>query len=243
MPATARGSAGRSDDRRSRIRSVVEFVTKQRAEGNPITDSQIVGFYSELMPELGEALKQTSIVGKETSTAINLQGENTEPVGACPTCEFEPVEIPGYEIVELIATAGQAAVYLGRQKSVGRNVAIKVIRHAGSHARYLHEQEVRVLGRLKHHNIVTIFDSGITAHGVPYYVMDYIQGGQLNHYVVGRKLSLREKLALFAKVCDGVMAAHLRGVIHRDLKPANIRVTPDGEPKIIDFGFDSFGEW
>ena len=97
---------------------------------------------------------------------------------------------------------------------------------------------VRVLGRLRHANIVRIFDSSV-ADGRFYYVMDYIPGLPLDAHVRQAlpTLSSRDELVqLFVKICDAVNAAHLRGIIHRDLKPGNIRVDREGEPFVLDFG-------
>jgi hypothetical protein len=106
---------------------------------------------------------------------------------------------------------------------------------SGSADRARFEREVQILGALQHPNIVTIHDSG-QARGLFYLVMDYIPGQALDEYASNSRLKLREVLGLFVKVCEAVNAAHLRGIIHRDLKPSNIRVDPDGEPHILDFG-------
>lgn len=146
--------------------------------------------------------------------------------------------IRGYTVTREISRGGQGLVFEALQESTRRTVAIKVLRQghfaeAGERARF--EREVQVLGQLKHPNIVTIHDSG-TAAGHAYYVMDYIAGQALDEFVAARALSVRDTLALLAKVCEAVHAAHLRGVIHRDLKPSNIRIDDAGEPHVLDFG-------
>ncbi|MHC4281081.1 MAG: serine/threonine protein kinase, partial [Planctomycetota bacterium] len=88
---------------------------------------------------------------------------------------------------------------------------------------------------LKHPNIVTIYDSGIT-RGQYYFAMEYIDGKPLDKFVQYEKLSLRQTMELFNKVCSAVAYAHQRGVMHRDLKPGNILVDANGEPHILDFG-------
>lgn len=144
----------------------------------------------------------------------------------------------GYHLSREIHRGGQGVVYLARQKNTGRDVAIKVMREgpfAGPGDRFRFEQEVRLLAELRHPNIVAIHDSGTSA-GFFYFVMDYIAGEPLDEFVRNRKPSVADTLRLFARVCDAVSAAHLRGVIHRDLKPANIRVDERGEPHVLDFG-------
>ena len=104
---------------------------------------------------------------------------------------------------------------------------------AGEQARF--EREVQILGQLNHPNIVAIHDSGQAA-GCHYFVMDYISGQPLDVWMAGAAHSIEETLRLFAKICNAVNAAHLRGITHRDLKPGNIRVDENGEPHILDFG-------
>ncbi len=106
----------------------------------------------------------------------------------------------------------------------------------GSAGRSRFEREVQVLGQLDHPNIVRIHDSGVTKDGSCFYVMDYISGKPLDRLMQDGQLPIREALRLFAKICEAVNAAHLKGVIHRDLKPANIRIDKHGEPIVVDFG-------
>lgn len=146
--------------------------------------------------------------------------------------------IPGYTIVRELHRGGQGVVYLARQEGTGRQVAIKLMREgalARANDRIRFEREIQVLAQLHNPNIVTIHDSGV-AGGCGYYVMDYIAGRTLDEYVRHGEHTVEEILRLFVKVCHAVNAAHLRGVIHRDIKPSNIRVTPEGEPHVLDFG-------
>ncbi|MFZ4573214.1 MAG: protein kinase domain-containing protein, partial [Phycisphaerales bacterium] len=120
-----------------------------------------------------------------------------------------------------------------------RRVAIKVMHSGpfgGSKGKARFEREVQILGQLNHPNIVRIHDSGLTKDGSFFYVMDYISGRTLSEHLQAKKLDLDTMLRLFGKICNGVNAAHLKGVIHRDLKPANVRVDQSGEPIIVDFG-------
>lgn len=146
---------------------------------------------------------------------------------------------PGYEITREIHHGGQGVVYQAIQHSTKRKVAIKVLLegpYASRSSKRRFEREIDLIASLKHPNIVSIFDSGVTTDGRQYYVMDYVPGHRLEQFVRDRKLSLREALDLMLKVVDAVNYAHQRGVIHRDLKPWNIVVDPEGNPKILDFG-------
>ncbi|MFG0306431.1 MAG: protein kinase [Phycisphaerales bacterium JB040] len=170
---------------------------------------------------------------------------------------------PGYEVTREIHRGGQGVVYQAVQASTRQKVAIKVM-HGGATlgpaARARFEREVQVLGQLNHPNIVKLHDSGVTGDGSFFYVMDYISGRALDEVLRDQRRAQREAerelaksgkrsrsgelvgpgvdetLRLFAKICEAMNAAHLRGVIHRDLKPANIRVDSNGEPIIVDFG-------
>jgi WD40 repeat protein len=178
--------------------------------------------------------------------------ESTE--AATPPALPHGDSIPGYEILREIHRGGQGVVYQAVQKSTNRKVAIKVMREgpfAGTGDKARFEREVQILGQLQHPNIVAVHDSG-SAAGSFYFVMDYISGQPLDVYLAGAAekehgakgskgpgrvgLSIDSTLKLFAKICEAVNAAHLRGVIHRDLKPGNIRIDAQGEPHVLDFG-------
>ena len=147
-------------------------------------------------------------------------------------------QIPGYQIHNELHRGGQGVVYLATHEGTRRQVAIKVMLNGGfasPHDKVRFEREIQVLAQLQNPNIVSIHDSGEAGENA-FYVMDFVAGPTLDEYVESREMTVREKLVLFMVVCQAVNAAHLRGVIHRDLKPSNIRVTPEGEPKVLDFG-------
>lgn len=153
--------------------------------------------------------------------------------------------LPGYEIQQECQRGGQGVVFRSTQIGTGRDVAIKVLHEtsatkARDRARF--EREVKILGQLRHPNIVKIIDSGST-DGRFYYIMDFVNGLPLDDYVLNNDLSIRDALALFVKVCDAVEVAHLRGIIHRDIKPSNIRVDQGGEPHVMDFGLAKVDEF
>ena len=146
--------------------------------------------------------------------------------------------IEGYEIVEELPRGGQAAVYKAIHTATKTNVAIKVLlptMMASARARYYFEREAELIASLDHPNIVSIRDSGIIHHQY-YFVMQYIEGQPLERYVRSEKLSFRETVMLFNKICTAITYAHQQGIIHRDLKFANILVDKRGEPHVLDFG-------
>ncbi len=143
-----------------------------------------------------------------------------------------------YEIVSLLGEGGMGQVYLAEDRQLGRTVAIKLVKRAlhGAQIGAQFETEERILAALNHPHIAHLYGVAVTPDGLPYFVMEYVEGEPLDRYVAARPSSLPARLALFRKICSAVSYAHQRLVIHRDLKPANIRVTPAGEPKLLDFG-------
>lgn len=198
-----------------------------------LSDDQSCAAHSDLMPELGEALRGLAVIERARRTSSDGARPWSDRWSSVATDSF-----PGYELLREIHRGGQGIVYCARQHSTDRDVALKVLldgAFAGSLDRGRFEREVKLLAALRHPNIVTIHDSG-TAAGHFFFVMDYIAGQPLDLYTSGRPRSIKQTLMLFSKICDAVNAAHARGIIHRDLKPANIRVDERGEPYILDFG-------
>lgn len=147
-----------------------------------------------------------------------------------------------FVVEDLLGRGGMGEVYRATQlEPFVRTVAVKLIRDRvlGSRQAALFEVERQVLAQMSHPAIAHVYDAGTTADGQPWFAMEYVEGLPLTQWCDRRQLGLRERLALFARVCRGVQHAHQKGVIHRDLKPGNILVTEvDGtpQPKIIDFG-------
>jgi len=145
-----------------------------------------------------------------------------------------------YRIEGEIGSGGMGVVYLGERAddAFQRRVAIKVIRRGMDTdfilRRFRHER--RILAALDHPNIARLLDGGATDTGLPYFVMEYIEGQPLYAYCDSHRLNIRERLKLFCEVCKAVDYAHQRLIIHRDIKPNNILVTPAGVPKLFDFG-------
>jgi eukaryotic-like serine/threonine-protein kinase len=153
--------------------------------------------------------------------------------------ELRPGEMLGdYRIVSLLGEGGMGEVYLADDTHFGRQVAIKLIKQGFGTKEFVRHfrQEERILAALNHPNIARLYGGAVTPNGLPYFVMEYVEGIALETYAAQHSLSIRERLALFRKVCAAVSYAHQNLVIHRDLKPANIRVTAEGEPKLLDFG-------
>jgi serine/threonine protein kinase/tetratricopeptide (TPR) repeat protein len=145
-----------------------------------------------------------------------------------------------YELKRRVGQGGMAAVFLaGRADGEYRQqVAIKLLLPGLEKDEILgrFRKERQTLAGLDHPNIVKLLDGGSTPEGLPYLVMDYVEGSPIDKYCDSHKLSIDQRLRLFGKVCEAVQHAHQKLVIHRDLKPGNILVTANGVPKLLDFG-------
>jgi serine/threonine protein kinase/tetratricopeptide (TPR) repeat protein len=148
--------------------------------------------------------------------------------------------VGAYVIVGELGRGGMGAVYLGERADgqFEKQVAIKVLKRGTDTDEVLRRFAVerQILARLDHPNITRLLDAGTTGDGLPYVVMDYVDGVAITQFAQEQKLSLADRLRLFLKVCSAVEFAHGNGVIHRDIKPTNIVVTCNSEPKLLDFG-------
>ena len=153
-----------------------------------------------------------------------------------------PSEIGRYKILGIIASGGMGVVYEAMQEAPRRRVGLKIIKAGAASEMALRRFhfESQTLAKLSHPNIAQVYEAGTweSENGeVPFFAMEYISGARgIVSYVEKKNLSIRDRLELFAKVCDAVHHAHQKGIIHRDLKPDNILVDTNGEAKIIDFG-------
>lgn len=152
--------------------------------------------------------------------------------------------IAQYRIIEEIGAGGMGKVYKALDTKLDRNVAVKVLRPELLRDRdkvRRFRQEAKAASSLNHAAIVTVFDVGEAKRSddadqsVDFIVMEFVEGESLRQKL-RQRLPLAKRLELVAKIADGMAAAHAAGVVHRDLKPDNIIITPEGQPKIVDFG-------
>jgi serine/threonine protein kinase len=166
-----------------------------------------------------------------------LQEISTAARRALPCLEARARRCGPYRLLKVIGRGGMGAVYLAERQDeeVTQHVAVKLLPlGANDRQREQFLREKETLSVLSHPNIAHMLDAGFMDNGEPFLVMEYIDGKRID--VFAARLSLREKVALFLKVCAAAAYLHRNLVVHRDLKPGNILVTADGEPKLIDFG-------
>jgi serine/threonine protein kinase/TolB-like protein/Tfp pilus assembly protein PilF len=148
--------------------------------------------------------------------------------------------IGAYRLLSELGGGGMGTAYLAERadEEFEKRVAIKLIKRGMDTdavlRRFRHERQI--LANLDHPNIARLLDGGTTNDGLPYFVMEYVEGEPIDVYCQRRRLTVTERLKLFALVCDAVQHAHDHRVVHRDLKPGNILVSADGAPKLLDFG-------
>jgi serine/threonine protein kinase/tetratricopeptide (TPR) repeat protein len=148
--------------------------------------------------------------------------------------------VGAYVIVRELGRGGMGTVFLAERADgqFEKQVAIKVLNRGADTAEILRRfrAERQILAKLDHPNIARLLDAGTTDDGLPYFIMDYIVGAPVTRFAVTQRLSTRQRLELFLKICAAVEFAHRNLVVHRDIKPSNILANAEGEPKLLDFG-------
>lgn len=191
----------------------------------------------EQVEELLAAHERAQELFEEPTASMGVFGEPTN----LATQEIGKVIGP-YTIRSVLGEGGFGTVYQAWQEApVRRLVAIKIIR-PGMNSREViarFEAERQALAVMDHPGIARVFDAGTTPEGLPYFVMEFVEGSSITEFCDRARLTVRERMELFEQVCMAVQHAHAKGVIHRDIKPSNILITRvDGKPyvKVIDFG-------
>jgi serine/threonine protein kinase len=187
----------------------------------------------------------------EPEAELETQHDGPDDPAATPTIGVaasdsplttQPERIGPYTLIEPLGEGGMGTVWLARQEEpVRRDVALKVIK-LGMDTREVvgrFQAERQALAMMNHSGIARVLDAGATEQGSPYFVMEHVPGEPINAYCDRHRMTVQQRLELFAEVCEAVQHAHQKGVVHRDLKPSNVLVTDhEGKPapKIIDFG-------
>jgi len=173
-----------------------------------------------------------------TSLLARFDAENDAAIKELDAMEGRVVG--AYRLIKEIGQGGMGAVYEAERADgiFKTKAAVKLIKRGMDTASILRRfrNERQILAALNHPNIARLLDGGTTAEGLPYFVMEYIEGKPLFDFCNDNNLDIKARLKIFRQICDAVQAAHNIKVVHRDLKPSNILVKQDGTPKLLDFG-------
>lgn len=200
---------------------------------------------AELRQELVDLLNadtapsETTQSGLRASVLTQALGVSMERMQTDRRSRWVGQIVGAYRILEVLGHGGGSTVYLAERadRQYESQVAIKLFEQT-FHDKALRNfrAERQILANLNHPNIAKLFDAGETPDGHPFLVMEHVKGERIDHYCDRSRLSVKQRLQLFVKVCEVVQYAHQNLVVHRDLKPANILITESGEPKLLDFG-------
>ncbi len=196
------------------------------------------------MPDDTPASSPDALFGNSVSDLFRhaLDATEASPISQPwqpPTPEHLAAMLPQYQIESLIGRGGMGAVYKGRQASLKRAVAIKLLPaefSANAEFTSRFEREAQTLASLNHQGIVAIFDFGQTHEGHLYFVMEFVDGTDLAHLLHAQRLEPDQALEITIQICEALHYAHSQGVVHRDIKPANVLINRDGRAKLADFG-------
>ncbi|MBV9484066.1 MAG: protein kinase [Acidobacteria bacterium] len=171
----------------------------------------------------------------ESETSSALPGSGLTGAGG-----FASEKIGPYDVIRQIGSGGMGTVYLAMRSddAFRKRVAIKVVAPSvdAQDVSRRFQRERQILAALDYPCIARLFDGGTTKAGLPYFVMEYVEGVRIDQYCDRHRLSIAERIKLFRQVCSAVQYVHQNLIVHRDLKPGNILVTADGVPKLLDFG-------
>lgn len=200
------------------LRAEVDSLLASHEQAGGFIEAPAVAFVHELLPD------ELTGSDEEAAVAPSLSGQR----------------VGNYAIERELGRGGMGTVYLAHRADdqYKKLVAIKIVRRGMDTndivRRFRNERQI--LASLEHPNIARLLDGGTTGDGVPYIVMEYVEGVTITNYCDEQRLKTNERLQMFRIVCAAVQHAHQNLVVHRDLKPSNILITADGTPKLLDFG-------
>jgi serine/threonine protein kinase len=158
---------------------------------------------------------------------------STDKLAKARDLEIDEVaaELPGFELEEQIGRGGMGVVWRARERLLDRHVAIKLLRNVDNDPSFVERftREARVMARLNHPNVVTLYSFGRTRSNHCYMVMELIEGMDLAHAMARKKVAVPRALAIVSEVCEALEVAHRAGFVHRDMKPGNVLTTRLGD--------------
>lgn len=220
-------------------RDLLELAAIARHEKSVVVDERVAA-HLVICTQCSDAVQRLdadNALLSELAGALKPRSGRRDEAAATAPEESGP--IPGYRLGDELHRGGQGAVFVAEQVATRRRCAVKMLlggRFASPMQRVRFEREVEVVAALRHPSIVTLYESGISTGGSPWFAMEFVEGERLDHFVARTKPSARALVELFLRIADAIAYAHRRGVIHRDLKPGNILVDKDGVPRVLDFG-------
>lgn len=202
---------------------------EESCEGDPEVHNEVLALLAAEETVSGDV---SLAIEREARLAADSLAREVAPA-ANPGSQFGP-----YRLVRELGRGGMGSVYLAirTDDEFQREVAIKVVRNLTPDLLERFRDERQILADLNHPGIARLLDGSTTQEGLPYLVMEYIDGLPIDRYCNEKRLPVKERLRLFLNVCEAVEFAHRNLVVHRDIKPSNILVTADGQIKLLDFG-------
>src|SRR5258706_2132276 len=196
-----------------------------------LTPEQVCADSPDLLPTVRKRWQKIKRLGVDLDSLFPVQGDGHEGTPELP-------KIPGYEVEAVLGRGGMGIIYRVRHLKLNRAVALKMLlsgEYAGAVELARFTREAQAIATLQHPNIVQIYDVG-QVDGRAYFTMELVGGGSLSQKLGGIPQPAQYCSSVTETLATAIHAAHLAGIVHRDLKPANTLLTPDGTPKISDFG-------
>tara|TARA_R110002072_G_scaffold42064_12_gene118115 strand:+ start:59948 stop:62476 length:2529 start_codon:yes stop_codon:yes gene_type:complete len=217
-----------------------ELIKRHFEAAQSLSDEQLEAYIAkqaDLDPSLCNELKALIRAHRDT---VPFTTPFWNPVLIHDQSMYTPGDRIGkYEVIERIGSGGMGEVYKAKRLDhYETHVAIKVVREHVATPTMIErfQAERQTLATLNHPNIISIFDGGTTASGMPFIVMELLEGSSVTTHCNEAQLSLKDMLSLFCTVCEAVQCAHQSFVVHGDLKPSNVMVDKNGDIKLLDFG-------
>ena len=230
-------AAPNNDNQESVLEEAVRRFLEVKSQGQGRDIDEFAVQYAELGDQIRKRVRNL----REIDTLFDslIQAEARDFNVSLAESDLSGRKIGGFEIVEVIDRGGMGVVYLARDTKLDRSVAIKSLPPnltGDVKARTRLKREAKLLASLNHPNIGAIYDIVEWEDGSGYLILEYVPGETLAQCLAREPLKLEQAFSIGRQIAEAVSAAHENGVIHRDLKPSNVKITPDGQVKVLDFG-------
>jgi serine/threonine-protein kinase len=224
------------DNQEGRVEDAVCRFVEMRALGEEPELPEFAKQYPGLKREIIEVIRASQKIDSLFDSVVQADADDFAVAAAS---DLVGEMVGSFEVVEIVGRGGMGVVYLARDTKLDRFVAIKSVpaEMAGdATARTRFRREARLLASLNHPNVAAIYEIIEHDEGAGYLILEYVPGETLAERIAREPLTLEEALSIGRQVAEAVSAAHKEGVVHRDLKPGNIKITPEDQVKVLDFG-------